>query len=164
NNVFTHQAPQHDREWKLTGIKKNKRVKSDEEIMQAGDIIVKAKDETGRLFNVNEIPREITSIELVEIIYTIDDERRDYLLRELAIAKKKKLRPLFAFINLTKKYGKPTVDEIHLMQKAAGYKSGWIRHQLEEHGYAEKRKPTPPQQPAPMPLKQTTKINHTWSF
>lgn len=172
NNVFTHQAPQHDRTWKLTGIKKNKRVKSDEEIMQAGDIIVKAKDETGRLFNVNEIPREITSIELVEIIYTIDDERRDYLLRELAIAKKKKLRPLFAFINLTKKYGKPTVDEIHLMQKVAGYKSGWIRHQLEEYGYAEKRMPPQPPKP-PMPPQQynnvqqgkkPTTIAHTWNF
>lgn len=172
NNVFTHLAPQHDREWKLTGIKKNKRTKSEEPVLQAGDIIVKAKDETGKLFNLNEIPREITSIELVEIEYTLDNERRDYLLRELRIAKKRKLKPLFAFINLTKKYGKPTVDEIHLMQKAAGYKSGWIRHQLEEHGYAEKRMPPQPPKP-PMPPQQynnvqqgkkPTTIAHTWSF
>lgn len=172
NNVFTHLAPQHDRQWTLTGIKKNKRTKSEEPVLQAGDIIVKAKDETGKLFNLNEIPREITSIELVEIEYTLDNERRDYLLRELAIAKKRKIKPLFAFINLTKKYGKPTVDEIHLMQKAAGYKSGWIRHQLEEHGYAEKRMPPQPPKP-PLPSQQynnvqqgkkPTTIAHTWSF
>lgn len=153
NNVFTHLYPQEDREWSLKGMKKRKNA-----LPEDGDKIIKAKAPDGRIFDPSEIPREVTSVELIELIYRVKDDRKRFLTTEVLKAKKAGYAPLIAFKRLVEKFGTPTVDEILTMQKLAGYKKGWIRHMLIEHGYSEK--PKVPDMNAHVPIVESPK----WTF
>lgn len=130
NCVFMHGFPQSDRVWTIHGVKKKKRKAPD-----GGDYVFKvvARDKTGRMFDVNDIPKDARDIELVEIEFS--EARVAEMYNIMKEVKRRGHKPGAVYYRFCEKYGNPSVYELQLMQNKLGYKQGWIRHAMERHGH-----------------------------
>lgn len=126
NTVYTHGFPEEDRIWTLDGTSKPK-----------NKITLIRDRETGREYEVQELPKHVTDIELVELEY--DEVRMSYMNGLISTTKRRGYKMGYAWHKFLDKYPRPTVFEIQKFQKLAGYKESWCKYKYEEFGYSDKK-------------------------
>lgn len=131
NCVFMHGFPQADREWTIKGVRKKPKKTATGEVLVTK---VVARDKTGRMFDVNDIPKDARDIELVEIDYSEARLSEMYALMKDVKRRGHKLGAVY--YRFCEKYGSPSTFELHLMQNKLGFKQGWLRHALQRHGHS----------------------------
>lgn len=131
NCVFMHGFPQADREWTIKGVRKKPKKTATGEVLVTK---VVARDKTGRMFDVNDIPKDARDIELVEIDYSEARLSEMYALMKDVKRRGHKLGAVY--YRFCEKYGTPSTFELHLMQNKLGFKQGWLRHALQRHGHS----------------------------
>ena len=129
--VFAHGFPEQDRVWTLSGINRKNKAPSGRKVM--------ARDRTGNMYMSNELPANITDIELVEVDYS---EARikslEALVQAAAESNRKPAWAWYRFETTVLKGGRATEYEIqHFWRISPKWekKNHFVSYKMVEYGH-----------------------------